>query len=310
MNSEEKLDKIMQDLSLLKSHFKIVPDKDITIKDGKLSISEYELFAKAELKLNEKTITNQLSILSRFLYHSKGVINKSTVQRYLDSNDSESWKSNQIKALRKYIRDFLQLGNWINEFSFSNKSTNVKIKHIPTDEQIVSFFENLPYQVQIIFLILHDSGLRISEVMSLRFDDFDVDTNMINALNSHTGKTKHSWISYVTQQTSDIIESYFSSGDMKMDSDNPKLFSLSQRSVQKTFQNISEKTGISINPHMLRTVFSEKCSQAGMKDKYIDAFCGRIPKSVLQKHYTDYSPEALKREYQKVASVLTLNLDQ
>ena len=27
----------------------------------------------------------------------------------------------------------------------------------------------------------------------------------------------------------------------------------------------------------------------------IDAFCGRTPKSVLARHYTDYSPELVKR---------------
>jgi len=31
----------------------------------------------------------------------------------------------------------------------------------------------------------------------------------------------------------------------------------------------------------------------------IDAFCGRTPKSILARHYTDYSPELLKRIYDK-----------
>ena len=29
--------------------------------------------------------------------------------------------------------------------------------------------------------------------------------------------------------------------------------------------------------------------------RYIDAFCGKTPKSVLARRYTDYSPERLKR---------------
>jgi len=37
----------------------------------------------------------------------------------------------------------------------------------------------------------------------------------------------------------------------------------------------------------------------GVPDRYIDAFCGRVPKSVLAKHYTDYSPKKLKRIYEK-----------
>jgi len=37
-----------------------------------------------------------------------------------------------------------------------------------------------------------------------------------------------------------------------------------------------------------------------MDAKYIDAFCGRIPSSVLEKHYLDYSPESLKEFYDEV----------
>jgi len=29
----------------------------------------------------------------------------------------------------------------------------------------------------------------------------------------------------------------------------------------------------------------------------VDAFCGRIPRSVLARHYTDYSPNVLKEIY-------------
>ena len=34
-------------------------------------------------------------------------------------------------------------------------------------------------------------------------------------------------------------------------------------------------------------------------DRYVDAFCGRVPRSVLARHYTDFSPERLKRVYVK-----------
>ena len=37
----------------------------------------------------------------------------------------------------------------------------------------------------------------------------------------------------------------------------------------------------------------------GVPDRYIDAFCGRVPGSVLAKHYSDFSPEILKEIYEK-----------
>jgi hypothetical protein len=37
----------------------------------------------------------------------------------------------------------------------------------------------------------------------------------------------------------------------------------------------------------------------GVQDRFVDAFCGRIPKSVLARHYTDFSPGKLKQIYDK-----------
>ncbi|MCJ7635580.1 hypothetical protein MUP77_24720 [Candidatus Bathyarchaeota archaeon] len=37
----------------------------------------------------------------------------------------------------------------------------------------------------------------------------------------------------------------------------------------------------------------------GVQDRYVDAFCGRVPQSILARHYTDYSPERLKEVYER-----------
>ncbi len=36
----------------------------------------------------------------------------------------------------------------------------------------------------------------------------------------------------------------------------------------------------------------------GVADRYIDAFCGRVPRSIVGRNYTDYSPEILKEIYE------------
>ncbi len=107
----EKLDKVLSDLDSIKNHLKIVPNKFITITDIEGNIENYKEFAVNELGLSQDTVKNQKSAIRGFLNHSQGVINKETVKEYLESNDSSSWKSNQIKALRKFIRDYLHLGN-------------------------------------------------------------------------------------------------------------------------------------------------------------------------------------------------------
>ncbi len=304
MSDSEILDKISSDLDLIKKALKIVPDRETTITDFEASIRSYEEFARDDLKLQQVTIDNQKSTIHAFLNHSKGLINKQTVKTFLQTNESSSWKTNQVKALRKYLRDFLKLGRWVEEFGFSK--ARIKLKEIPSDEQLAQFCVLLPYQTQMIFLTMMNSGLRIGEVLSLRLSDIDLEKNMIDASNIHKGTTKSSWISFITKQASEFLESYLSSDEIKYEDEDSKLFSISARSVQQAFKNVSEQMGVSLNPHLLRTVFTEKCSLAKIQDKYINAFCGRVSSSVLAKSYTDYSPNALKKQYEKVEPYLIL----
>ena len=304
---EQKLDQILSDLELIKNNLKIIPDRTITITDFNTSILQYEEFAKEELKISQSTINNQKSTLLKFLNHSKGVITEESVKEYLESSNSDSWKSNQIKALRRYCRDYLKLGNWINEFSFS-KSSEMKIKKIPTDEQLVEFCNALPSHIsQIIFLIMHDSGLRIGEVVKLCVKDVNFETKMIDASEIHEGTTKHSYLSFVTEQTCEILFEYLDEVN-KLEHHDLSVFDVSKRSIQKDFQNASSETGIEINPHLLRTVFTEKCTKAGVIEKYIDTFCGRTPKRIIAKHYSDYSDEAMRKQYDVVEPFLMLNV--
>ena len=195
------------------------------------NIEEYEKLAIEELKLEQITINNHKSTINGFLNHSHGIINKQTVKAYLDSNESVSWKSNQVKALRKYIRDYLKLGNWINQFTFAKTKTKLK-KETPSNEQLAQFCSLLPYQIQMVFLVLLPSGLRIGEVLSLKLSNFDPDTNMMDASDIHKGKTKSSWISFITKQASEYLEGYFEQEIDYEAEDNPKMFSVSARSVQ------------------------------------------------------------------------------
>ena len=59
----------------------------------------------------------------------------------------------------------------------------------------------------------------------------------------------------------------------------------------------SEKSGVKIIPSDLRDWFCNELGRLGVADRYIDAFCGRIPRTILGRHYTDYNPELLKTIY-------------
>jgi intergrase/recombinase len=91
------------------------------------------------------------------------------------------------------------------------------------------------------------------------------------------------------------LESYLGSSK---DSD-PRLFPTSKRHVLRLFKRATSTTEIRITPQMLRDWFCSEMGSLGVPDRYVDAFCGRVPKSVLARHYTDFSPETLKKIYDK-----------
>ena len=165
-SDSEKLDQILLDLDLIKNHLKIIPDKFVTVTDIEIKIENYEEYAVNELGISQSTVNNQKSAIRGFLNFSKGIINKETVKEYLESNVSTSWKSNQLKALRKFIRDYLSLGNWINEFVFSTEKAQIK-KVIPNANQLAWFFSRLDYQVEMMLLILVTSCLNVGETLGL-----------------------------------------------------------------------------------------------------------------------------------------------
>jgi intergrase/recombinase len=56
---------------------------------------------------------------------------------------------------------------------------------------------------------------------------------------------------------------------------------------------------LNITPQKLRQWFCSEMLRLGISETYVNAFCGRVPKSVLARHYTNFSPEKLGEAYLK-----------
>ena len=84
----------------------------------------------------------------------------------------------------------------------------------------------------------------------------------------------------------------------KQPSRSERVFLMSRSDEHSLWKAAKEETGLNITPQRLREWFCSEMLSLGVPDSYIDAFCGRVPKSILAKHYTDYSPERLKQIYE------------
>jgi integrase len=167
-------------------------------------------------------------------------------------------------------------------------------KKIPSKEEIVRFYNSLEtVRDKTLFLILASSGKRLNEILSLKLDDIDFKQRMIKPLNTYS-RTKKIWYSFYNEETEQILIEY-----LNKHQPTEYLIPMQKRNVNKRFAKASEKSGVKINPKDLRDIFCVLMGDLAVPDRFIDAFCGRVPKSILARHYTDYSPERLKRIYDK-----------
>jgi len=91
------------------------------------------------------------------------------------------------------------------------------------------------------------------------------------------------------------LEEYLAArGDRK-----EKLFPVWMPGFKKVWKEAAERSGVYLTPKALRFWFANEMARLGVPDRFIDAFQGRIPRSVLARHYTDHSLENLKAIYDK-----------
>ena len=136
------------------------------------------------------------------------------------------------------------------------------------------------------------SGRRRNELLYLNLEDVDFELRQLAPLDK-TSRTKNTWFSYFNVEALEVYQHYRDEQGDKLDG---KLFE-NISNVSRTFQRTSDKTGVKITPQVLREWFCQTMGELKVPDRFVDAYCGRVPKSVLGKRYTDYSPQKLKQIY-------------
>ncbi|VVB91018.1 Tyrosine recombinase XerA [uncultured archaeon] len=254
---------------------------------GSIDTSAFEKFLIVQKNLSDTTVKYHIQNLGVFLKSvGKKNIESADIQDFMleIKKTKTSWTyKNYLSLLRILFRDYLKQPELIEGFKFPRQI--IKPNILPSKGQLKIFFDSLPsLKYQIIFLMLASSGLRVSELLSADIDK----SNRMLIPKSHNGQTKQAWISFYNIEAEALLKGYQSNS-----------FETSRNTVAHVFKDVSGKTGINISAQTLRSVFAREMSRAGVQDRYVDAFCGRTPQSILARHYSDFSPEVLKEIYDK-----------
>ena len=263
-------------------------------------LNDFKIFCTVDLQLSKRTVQRKAYYLKRILKTIRKPVDEITandIRHYLYKRYQHlkpSSYGNDLKALKRFFRDFLQKPQVVESFRFPR--TPFKPKTIPSKKDLRDFYYALTtVKDQALFLFYATSGLRRMEILSLRYEDVDLERRMIIPKNHNGTSTKNSWVSFYNQEAKDRLDQYLAIRKRQKD----KLFPMARRKLIKLWGETRRRTGLNITPQRLREWFCVEMAEQGVQDRYIDAFCGRTPKSILARHYTDYSPERLKRIYDK-----------
>jgi len=215
---------------------------------------------------------------------------------------SASTRANILKALKVFYRDFLRMPWVVESFRFPKRIYTPRL--VPSKEDLQRFYGALDNdRDRAIFLMYATSGLRKSELLGLNLDDIDLENRLIIPKNAHkTGTTKNTWATCFNEEAQSYLKRYLANRQ----TDDRRLFPISQTTLRRIFRSTRKKTGLDIRPQVLREWFCCQLGELGMADRYVDALCGRTPKSILARHYSDFAPQKLKTIYEKAnLTVLT-----
>lgn len=257
-------------------------------------LEEYEAYATNVLNRSERTLNQHRRYVGRLLRGAQKApseIDEADIITYLESEQpmSDSKRQNVLSALRVFFREFV--GTEVAD-DFELPTTTPQPTKVPTKEELQTFYDvisNSKYRA--IFLMYATSGLRSAELLGLTMDDIDEGSRML--IPDKQSEVKKTWVSFYNEEAAKAFEAFKPEREQGDD----RAFQASKPTVNTTFRRLSEKSGVKITPQMLRRWFASEMSSLGVGSNYVDAFCGRTPDSVLEKHYLDYSPRKLKQIY-------------
>ena len=258
-------------------------------------LSEFKTFCMVDLQLTRGTSKDHAHHIKKFgEWLGDRPLTQSMIREYLLSyKERPCTYANRLKSLKVFFRDFLREPQLVESFRFPRFP--FKPKTVPTKTTLQRFYNSLSTSKdRALFLFYASSGLRRREVLGLEIKDVDFETHLIRP-KPYEGKTKSAWISFFNSETAVVLEGYLSTRKRK----SAKLFPMGRTHERRLWADARTKTGIEITPQVLRIWFCNEMGRLGVPDRHIDAFCGRVPKSVLGRNYTDYSPERLKEIYDR-----------
>jgi len=270
-------------------------DSGLMVLYDSKKIESIRKFLMVDRQLTPRTVQSHIALLKKFLEDYDGAeLTKEDVQDYLSKFNNSSTYRNNLSMLKVYLRDYEKHPELVEGFRFPR--VQFSPKSTPSKQTLQRFYLAIKQpKDRAMFLMFATSGLRRHEVLDLRAEDIDIDRRTIQPKAASVGATKHTWVSFFNEEAASALVE-----DLEDRSYNgAMLFPQENGSLKKIWADARAETKSEITPQDLRFWFANEMARLGVPDRFIDAYQGRVPRSVLARHYSDYSLENLKGIYEK-----------
>lgn len=234
-------------------------------------------------KFSPKTINAYLYYnkeLLRFASKFSDDINRQDIKDYLDCliglNKSSSTINLAINALKYYYANILRRKFFTDGFEIKRPKKEKKLPIVLSKQEIAKMIcagENIKHKL--VVQVLYSTGLRVSELRSLKIDNIDFNRRSVFV---KQGKGAKDRITVISQIVLDNIDKYlleykptkylFESREAEQ--------KMSVRSLQKIVANLAARAGIKkiISPHCLRHSFATHQLENNVNLRYIQSMLG------------------------------------
>ena len=284
------------------------------------NINKFEKFLSIERKYPENTITSYLNDLYNFKeFIEENNINYKTINKeeireylkYLDSlKRSKSSISRNLSALRSFYSYLIKLDVIDNNpfKSIRNPKKDKKLPNFLQHDELKTIFDSIDMSTslglrnRLIIELLYATGIRVSELTSLKLNNIDLNNNEIRIL----GKGNKERIVFYGEYASKFLKMYLNEARDELLNGNKSEHllinntgtNLSSRGVELIVNEVVKKAALkhNISPHVLRHTFATDLLNNGADLKSVQELLGHESLSTTQ-IYTHITNERLRSVY-------------
>jgi integrase/recombinase XerC len=283
-------------------------------------IKDFERYLENERKYPQNTIISYLNDLYNYKeYIHEKILNYKTITKdeireylkYLDNEKkSKSSISRELSALRNFYT-FLLHNNIVDNNPFKNIRNPKKDKKLPNflqHDELQNIFDSidinnpLGIRNRLIIELLYATGIRVSELTSLKLKDIDIENKEIRI----TGKGNKQRIVYFGEYAKKYLSLYLNESRNELLNSNTSDFllinnkgtELTSRGVELVVNEVVKKAALkhNISPHVLRHTFATDLLNNGADLKSVQELLGHESLSTTQT-YTHITNERLRNVY-------------